>query len=150
MVVAGSSVMGSLQQRLRVRCVGAIVHDEGGRLLMVQRGQEPAAGSWSIPGGRVEPGESDHQAVVREVFEETGLMVEPGVLAGTVERDGLAGSIYEIYDYVCAVCSGDPQAASDAADVRWVTASELVRLPTAPGLRESLAAWGQLPSGGDP
>jgi 8-oxo-dGTP diphosphatase len=140
-------VMDSRRQQTRVRCVGAIVHDDEGRLLMVQRGQEPAAGRWSIPGGRVEPGETDHDAVVREVLEETGLTVRPGELAGTVERDGLAGSIYEIQDYVCVVCSGDLQAASDASDVRWVTSSELALLPMAPGLRESLAAWEHLPSG---
>src|SRR4051794_23628758 len=52
----------------RVPCVGALVHDDAGRLLVVRRAREPAAGSWSVPGGRVEPRETDHDAVVREVL----------------------------------------------------------------------------------
>ena len=70
----------------RIPCVGALIYDAAGRLLLVQRGREPARGSWSIPGGKVEPGESPHAAVVREVWEETGLDVEPLALVGTVER----------------------------------------------------------------
>ncbi|MGI8799897.1 MAG: NUDIX hydrolase, partial [Pseudonocardia sp.] len=58
-----------------VACVGAIVRDAAGRLLLVQRVNEPGAGRWSLPGGRVEPGETDQDAVVREVAEETGLQV---------------------------------------------------------------------------
>ena len=58
--------------RVRVQCVGAVITDESGRMLMILRGHEPGKGLWSIPGGRIEPGESDEQAVVREVREETG------------------------------------------------------------------------------
>jgi ADP-ribose pyrophosphatase YjhB (NUDIX family) len=58
---------------LRVDCVGGIVVDERGRLLLVRRGTEPGRGLWSVPGGRVEPGESDAEATAREVLEETGL-----------------------------------------------------------------------------
>src|SRR4051812_35800604 len=53
--------------RVRVPCVGAVVTDAEGRLLLVQRANEPGRGLWSIPGGRVEPGETARQAVVREV-----------------------------------------------------------------------------------
>ncbi len=60
---------------LRVPCVGAIITDPAGRLLLIKRGHEPEAGRWSVPGGRIEPGESDEQALVREVREETGLTV---------------------------------------------------------------------------
>lgn len=130
----------------RVRCVGAIVFDRAGRLLLVQRGHPPAQGQWSIPGGRVEPGESDAQAVRREVAEETGLTVRVGALAGTVERPGLGSSIYQIYDYD-AVQVGDAPAvaASDAADLRWVAAGEWGDLPVTEGLEESLREWGRLP-----
>ena len=73
----------------RVPCVGALVHDDDGRLLVVRRGREPGRGLWSVPGGRVEPGESDTVAVEREVLEETGLHVTVGIRVGTVVRDGL-------------------------------------------------------------
>ncbi|MBA2553039.1 MAG: NUDIX domain-containing protein, partial [Geodermatophilaceae bacterium] len=58
----------------RIPCVGAIVYDEAGRLLLIRRGQPPHAGSWSLPGGRIEAGETPRQAVVREAAEETGLI----------------------------------------------------------------------------
>jgi 8-oxo-dGTP diphosphatase len=129
---------------MRVRCVGAIVHDEAGRLLVIQRANPPAAGRWSIPGGRVEAGESDQQAALREMAEETGLVVDVGELVGTVEREGPGGSVYVIYDYSCVVVSGELTPGDDAADTRWVTEVELAALDCSPGLRESLTEWGVL------
>ena len=131
-----------------VRCVVAIVFDGAGRLLLVQRGHPPAQGRWSIPGGRVEPGETDQQAVRREIAEETGLTVLVGELAGMVERPGPAGAIYQIYDYDAVVVGGDgaaAAAASDAADLRWVRAEELAALPVTDGLLDALREWGRLP-----
>jgi 8-oxo-dGTP diphosphatase len=128
----------------RVRCVGAVVRDAYGRLLMVQRGHAPAAGTWSIPGGRVEPGEADLDAVAREVLEETGLVVKPGDLVGTVERFTPSGAVYEIFDYAAEVVSGELAAATDADDARWVTDAELLELPCSPGLVDALRAWGVL------
>ena len=58
--------------------MGAIVTDSDGRLLLVKRGHEPEMGRWSLPGGRVRPGESDPEAVLREVREETGLVLAAG------------------------------------------------------------------------
>ena len=52
-----------------IPCVGAVATDEQGRLLMIKRGREPGAGLWSIPGGRIEPGETDAEALVREMLE---------------------------------------------------------------------------------
>ena len=66
------------------------------RLLVVRRRNAPGAGQWSVPGGRVEPGEDDGTAVRREVLEETGLDVAVGVLLGTVQRDGPGGVVYDI------------------------------------------------------
>lgn len=60
----------------RIRCVGAVVFDDVGRLLLIRRANEPGRGRWSVPGGRVEDGETDHHAVIREVAEETGLAIE--------------------------------------------------------------------------
>ena len=128
-----------------IRCVGAIITDADGRLLLIRRGQQPEAGRWSLPGGRVRPGESDADAVIREVSEETGLVVVPGRLAGSVERPGPAGSVYDIYDYAATVSGGRLAAGDDAADARWIGRAELAGLALTTGLAEALTAWGVLP-----
>jgi ADP-ribose pyrophosphatase YjhB (NUDIX family) len=132
---------------VHVPCVGAVVHDDEGRLLVVRRGHDPGAGLWSIPGGRVEHGESDVEAVVREVLEETGLHVTVGVHLGTVEREGPGGTVYDIRDYACAVAvpGTTPLAGDDADEVRWVDRGELADLDLVAGLVESLEQWGALP-----
>ncbi|MFD0901097.1 NUDIX hydrolase [Actinomadura sediminis] len=127
---------------MRERCVGAIVRDRDGRLLLVLRGRPPGAGRWSVPGGRVEPGEDDAAAVARELLEETGLRVRAGALVGTVERAGPGGVVYEIHDYAATVLGGTPRAGDDAADVRWVAPAELPDLPLVPGLLDALTEWG--------
>jgi ADP-ribose pyrophosphatase YjhB (NUDIX family) len=132
-----------------VPCVGAIVRDDRGRLLLVRRGTEPAKGRWSVPGGRVEPGESAGQAVVREVHEETGLRIVPTGLAGIVERPGPGGVVYVIEDFHAGLTLGsDPEqarAGDDAADVGWFTAAELAGLDLVPGLAEALRGWRVIP-----
>ena len=127
--------------------MGGLVLDRG-RILLVLRGQEPAKGTWSVPGGRVEAGESDAVAVVREVLEETGLTVEAGALAGTVERDAPTGDVYVIRDYVCRPADGADvdgvRGGDDAVDAAWFTPDEVRRLDTSPGLVEALEGWGLL------
>jgi ADP-ribose pyrophosphatase YjhB (NUDIX family) len=127
--------------------VGAIVADGQGRLLMIKRGHEPGAGLWSIPGGRIEPGESDAEAVVREIIEETGLTVEVGRLIGRVERPGLNGVIIDIRDYAATVTGGTLRAGDDAADARWVAPAELESLDITEGLIDALTGWGVLGGG---
>ncbi|WP_433467526.1 NUDIX hydrolase [Spirillospora sp. CA-128828] len=129
---------------MRVRCVGGIVRDGDGRLLLVRRGRPPGEGLWSIPGGRVEPGEDDPAAVARELREETGLDVLVGPLAGTVERPGPGGVTYEIHDYTATVAGGTLRAGDDASDVRWASPDDLRDLPVTPGLLDALALWGVL------
>ncbi|WP_158885380.1 NUDIX hydrolase [Amycolatopsis anabasis] len=128
-----------------VRCVGGIVYDGAGRLLLVQRANEPGRGRWSLPGGRVEGEETDAAAVIRELREETGLEVRPGALVGTVVRGP-----YEIFDYRCAVTGGRLRAGDDAADARWVGAAEIAELDDAgaltDGLVDTLRNWNALPS----
>jgi 8-oxo-dGTP diphosphatase len=125
------------------------MNDDDGRLLLILRGHEPGKGLWSVPGGRIEPGETDQQAVVREVLEETGLEVTCGLLLGSVERPGLAGAVIEIRDYAAVVTGGELAAGDDAADVRWVTPAEADALAAdgrlTSGLLDALRSWGVLP-----
>jgi len=127
-----------------IPCVGAIVFDRQGRLLMIQRGHDPGAGLWSIPGGRIEPGETDEQALVRELLEETNLQVMVGRMVGRVRREGPSGTVIDIRDYAATVAAGTLCAGDDAADARWVTAAELGRLEVTEGLIEALTEWGVL------
>ncbi|OLR90142.1 NUDIX hydrolase [Actinokineospora bangkokensis] len=133
----------------RIRCVGALVRDVHGKLLLVRRGREPGRGLWSVPGGKVEPGESDAEAVVREVAEETGLRVRPGRLVGSVLRDAPNG-VFHIHDYACAVTGGDLRAGDDAADVRWADLAMFTTLDRSNALIEdlfdTLRQWGELPA----
>jgi ADP-ribose pyrophosphatase YjhB (NUDIX family) len=126
----------------RVPCVGAVIRDESGRTLMVRRARQPAAGFWSLPGGRVEPGESAEQAVIREVSEETGLEVRVERRVGSVLRDGPGGVVYDIEDYSCTVVGGVLSAGDDAADVGWFELACVDPLTLSPGLLEALREWG--------
>jgi ADP-ribose pyrophosphatase YjhB (NUDIX family) len=132
-------------ERDRVDCVGALVYDEEHRLLVVQRANEPGRGLWSLPGGRVEPGEDDPTAVAREVAEETGLRVEVGEFVGEVERDAPQGRLYVIRDYRAEAVGGELEAGDDASDARFVNREEFENLPTATLLASTLAQWNALP-----
>ncbi len=128
-----------------IRAVGAIIRDGHGRLLLVQRANHPGAGTWSLPGGRVQPGEDDATALAREVAEETGLTAEVGRLVGTVEREAGGGAVYVINDYACtADAERPPTPGDDAADAGWFSPAEVRALPTTPHLVETLESWGVL------
>ena len=133
----------------RVPCVGAVVRDTEGRLLLVRRANEPGRGLWSVPGGRVEPGETSPEAVVREVAEETGLAVVVTGLAGVVERAAPGGGVYVIEDFTARLAPGeDPnglRSGDDASDAAWVPVGELDRLPCVDGLLEALREWRAIP-----
>ena len=88
----------------------------------------------------MEPGESDHQALIREMYEETGLSVEPGSLIGRVTRGN-----YAIADYSCTVVGGVLRAGDDALDARWCSAADMHRLPLAEELISTLTEWRALP-----
>ena len=129
-----------------IACVGALVRDPDGRLLLVQRAQEPARGTWSLPGGRVEPSETTTDACAREVLEETGLVVEVGRHVGRVRRPGPGGTTYVIDDYECVVVGGTLAPGTDAADARWLSEAQLRDVPLSPLLWETLAEWGEISS----
>lgn len=125
--------------------MGAVVLD-GDRLLLVRRANEPAAGTWSLPGGRVEPGEDAASAVVREVAEETGLRVQVSGVVGCVEWPTGDGCVYVIQDLACRVVGGSLSAGDDASDVGWFDADTVAEMPCSPGLVDTLRDWGVLPT----
>lgn len=124
-------------------CVGAVAIEDG-RLLLIRRGHGPAAGWWSVPGGRVEPGETLAEAVVREVSEETGLEAVCDELVGWVERIG-DGYHYVILDFkVTVLDQAEPVAADDAIEARWVSLDGVAELALVEGLAEFLHDHGLL------
>jgi ADP-ribose pyrophosphatase YjhB (NUDIX family) len=129
-----------------VACVGAVVHDAAGRLLLVRRGRDPHRGRWSLPGGRVEAGESPAQAIEREVLEETGLVVRAGAPVGRVRIQGDA-VVYDVLDLACTLVAPTevPVAGDDAVDVVFADAAVLAGLECTPLLVETLRDWGVLP-----
>jgi 8-oxo-dGTP diphosphatase len=130
-----------------VVAVGLVARDPAGRLLLVERGNPPHQGRWSLPGGRVEGGETIAAAAVRELAEETGLEAAVGEIAGVVERIG-EGFHYLIVNLWAELPDGAvPEAAGDAADARLVGLDELPAYPLSPGLAGFLAGIGCWPDG---
>jgi ADP-ribose pyrophosphatase YjhB (NUDIX family) len=124
-----------------IRCVGAVISDPEGRLLLVRRANDPGRGLWSLPGGRVEAGESDEVAVVREVREETGLDVVAGRLVGRIRLRNPDGEDYDVGDYICTVTGGRLAAATDALDAAVLDPRTVT---TTQDLAEILTRWGVL------
>lgn len=129
-----------------IACVGAIIRDGDGRLVVIRRGRPPGMGLWSVPGGRVEPGESLIAAVRREVREETGLEVEVGEPAGNVVLAALSlADKYVVTDFWAVVATGSTtttQAGDDATEARWVSQHEFEALDLTAGLSQTLERWG--------
>ena len=118
--------------------IGAFVFDREGRVLLVERGQAPSAGLWSIPGGKLEPGETLAQGVAREVREETGMIVEVGTLSCVIEHIS-DGFHYVILDYLARPIGGTLAAGSDVRAAKFVDEGELSSLPLSNGLAELIA-----------
>lgn len=125
--------------------VGAIVVDDDD-LLLVRRARPPAAGTWSIPGGRVERGETLAEAVMRELLEETGLEGACGELVGWSELIDDDHHLV-ILDFRVDLLERDqPIAGGDAADVRWVPVVDVAKLQLAPGLASMLGDHDVIPT----
>ena len=109
--------------------VGALIFNRD-EILLVERGQEPLKGYWSLPGGVLETGETLEEGIVREVRVETGLEVQPLKVIEIFERiirdaEGQAEYHYVLIDYLCRVTGGDLRAADDASRAAWVSRSGL-------------------------
>ena len=119
--------------------VAALILNEG-RMLLVKRSKEPSKGLWSIPGGRLELGETIEQAVKREVLEECGVQIDIVrviEVMDNIQHDD-AGKVnyhFVLIDMLANYLSGEPKAQSDAEECRWVTSAELAKLDMNPRLR---------------
>lgn len=139
--------------------VGALIVERG-RLLLVKRAREPQRGLWSIPGGRVEPGETLAVALEREVLEETGLAVRCGPFVGfaeliSVEHHFVVLDFWAELSGRAAVRAGErahddalesasavgaaPVAGGDASDLTWAGGDQIGRLALVDGLGTFLA-----------
>jgi len=121
----------------------AVIRD--GKVLVVRRARAPANGVFSLPGGVVETGETLHEAVTREVREETGLTIEPVALAGYREAiirddDNQVERHFVILPFAARWIAGEPVLNEELSEWRWVDQAEIATLPTTPGLAAIVTA----------
>lgn len=95
-------------------CVGVLCH-RNGQVLLIKRSKDPQKGQWSIPGGRVEFGETMVNAAKRELFEETGIIAEIEDVIGRYEFIG-SDYHYVVFDYFAQWVANEPVAGSDAEE----------------------------------
>jgi ADP-ribose pyrophosphatase YjhB (NUDIX family) len=131
--------------------VGGVVIDNG-RALLIRRGSAPLKGEWSIPGGLLEVGETLEEGVVRELAEETGLVVQVIELLEVFERifaapPGVDGKPadpkhpqyhFVILDYLCETRGGTIAAASDALEFAWAAEEELPKFDVTAAVKRVL------------
>jgi ADP-ribose pyrophosphatase len=108
--------------------VGILIEDED-RFLLIKRAAKPDQGLWTVPGGLIEVGERAKDAAAREVFEETGLMVEIGERLGVVDKIEYDDSGRVLYHFIIMFFRAKPvggvlTAMDDALDARWITGKD--------------------------
>lgn len=106
-----------------IDCVGVICL-RGDDVLLVRRGSPPKAGEWSIPGGRIEPSETQEAAAHRELLEETGITAELVSKIAVIEIN-IEGFHYNLHDYVARWVSGAPIPGDDALEARFVPVEDI-------------------------
>lgn len=112
---------------LRPTACAGVVCLRGGEVLLIRRGKPPRMGQWSIPGGRMEMGETAAQAALRELVEETGVTAELAGLIDVVDHFGETSQMVLI-DYAARWTAGEPVAGDDAADARFYPLAEALDL----------------------
>ncbi|SDT52935.1 NUDIX hydrolase [Bradyrhizobium canariense] len=119
----------------------AIFRDD--KILLVRRARSPGKGFYSLPGGRVEFGESLHTALYREINEETGLKIEIVGLAGWREvLPGTGGGHYLVMSFAAHWIGKEPLLNDELDDFRWLAPDALGDLKVTGGLQEVIqAAW---------
>lgn len=110
----------------RIDCVGVVCIRESD-VLLIQRGTAPRKGEWSIPGGRIETGETESQAALRELGEETSVSANLLTKITALDAD-FEGFHYRLHDYLALWTSGEPKAGDDADKARFVPVSEIDKL----------------------
>ena len=117
-----------------IDCVGVICF-RGEDVLLIKRGTPPRKGEWSIPGGRIEANETQRDAALRELFEETGIMAVLESKVATIDAQ-FENYNYRLHDYAARWISGEPQFGDDAVDARFVSPEDLDDLGMWPKTRE--------------
>ena len=130
--------------------VGALIFEEG-RVLLIERGKPPLVGYWSLPGGVVETGERLEDALIREVFEETGLRVSVDSIATVFERimpnaTGVCEYHYVLIDFYCTVLGGELRPGDDSRQAAWRDITALDGILLTEGTREVIGACCTRPS----
>lgn len=109
--------------------IGVVFHE--GRVLLARRANEPDAGKWGFPGGKIEWGESIAQAAEREIREETGIVARAGTVFTAVDcydrRNGEVVRHFVLIAVLCRRLSGEPLASDDALEARWFSREEYER-----------------------
>ena len=110
-----------------LQCVGVICF-RGDDVLLIKRGKPPRKGEWSIPGGRIEPGESEIEASRRELMEETGIKAK--IISKIAHVPAwFDGRAYDLHDYLAIWTDGEPLAADDAVEALFVDKEKLAKTP---------------------
>jgi ADP-ribose pyrophosphatase YjhB (NUDIX family) len=133
--------------------VGAVVFVESGAVVLVKRRHEPLAGQWSLPGGRLELGESLQAGTAREIHEETGLVVDVGPVVDVFARIlldelGAVRHHFVLVDFLCRPRAGTLVAGSDVVDVRAVKPADVASYRVAPKaqavIERAVEMWGSV------
>ncbi|MGJ8527031.1 NUDIX hydrolase [Maritalea sp.] len=110
---------------------------DGPKVLLIQRGKHPYKGLWSLPGGRVELGETFIAAVKRELLEETGLLVPAPKFVHSISFDTPR---HDLHVFAAHADINNAQAMDDAIDARVININDVSNWPTTPDLEASIQA----------